>query len=91
LTTDQEISRTQIAGEPDAIWYSSGSNALYVAIGNPGVVDVLDTRTLAVVRQVSTGKGAHTTAFDSKRRRLYVFLPATAQAAVFDEARSVPV
>jgi DNA-binding beta-propeller fold protein YncE len=89
LTTDREIGRVQIAGEPDAVWYSSSSKSLYVAIGNPGVVDVLDTRTLAVVQQVNTGAGAHTTAFDSNRRRLYVFLPATAQAAVFDEASSL--
>jgi DNA-binding beta-propeller fold protein YncE len=89
LTTDREIGRVQIAGEPDAVWHSSASNSLYVAIGNPGVVDVLDTRLLAVVQQVKTGEGAHTTAFDSKRRRLHVFLPGTAQAAVFDEAPSL--
>jgi DNA-binding beta-propeller fold protein YncE len=88
LTTDREIGRVQLAGEPDAVWYSSASNALYVAIGNPGVVDVIDTRTLTVVQRVTTAEGAHTTAFDSTRQRLYVFLPANAQAAVFDEASS---
>jgi DNA-binding beta-propeller fold protein YncE len=88
LTTDREVARVQIAGEPDAIWYSSASESLYVAIGNPGVVDVLDTRTPAVVQQLTTGKGAHTTAFDSQRRRLYVFQPASAEAAVFDEVPS---
>jgi len=88
LTTDREIGRVQIAGEPDAVWYSSASNSLYVAIGVPGVVDVLDTRTLGVAQQVNTGEGAHTTAFDHQRRRLYVFLPATAQAAVFEGASS---
>jgi DNA-binding beta-propeller fold protein YncE len=88
LTTDREIGRVQIAGEPDAVWHSPRSDSLSVAIGNPGVVDVLDTRALAVVQQVSTGKGAHTTAFDSQRGRLYVFLPASAEAAVFEEAPS---
>ena len=88
LTSDREIARVQIAGEPDAIWYSSASHSLYVAIGNPGLVDVIDARALAVVQQVNTGMGAHTTAFDSQRRRLYVFLPASAEAAVFDEAPS---
>jgi DNA-binding beta-propeller fold protein YncE len=88
LTTERVVGRVQIAGEPDAVWYSPASDSLYVAIGNPGVVDVVDTRTLAVVQQVTTGRGAHTTAFDAIRRRLYVFLPATAQAAVFDEASS---
>ena len=88
LTTDREIGRVQIAGEPDAVWYSPASDSLYVAIGNPGVVDVLDTHALAVAQRVTTGKGAHTTAFDSRRGRLYVFLPASAEAAVFEEAPS---
>jgi DNA-binding beta-propeller fold protein YncE len=91
LTTDREIGRVPIDGEPDAVWYSSSANALYVAIGNPGVVDVLDTRVLEVVQQVNTEQGAHTTAFDKQRQRLYVFLPASCQAAVFDEAPSVRV
>jgi len=56
-----------------------------VAIGLPGVVDVLDTRSLAIVQQVSTEAGAHTTAFDSQRGRLYVFLPTRGAAAVYDE------
>jgi DNA-binding beta-propeller fold protein YncE len=86
LITDREIARIPIAGEPDAIWFSSAMDSLYVAIGNPGVVDAVDTRALAVAQQVNTGKGAHTTAFDSQRGRLYVFLPATAEAAVFVEA-----
>jgi DNA-binding beta-propeller fold protein YncE len=88
LTTDREIGRVQIADEPDAVWYSPSANSLYVAIGDPGVVDVIDTRTLEVVQQVETGEGAHTTAYDGKRQRLYVFLPVTAQAAVFEEASS---
>jgi hypothetical protein len=74
LSTDRELGRVPIAGEPDAIWYSSSAERLYVAIGQPGVIDVLDGKTLAVVEEVSTKEGAHTTAFDSQRGRLYVFL-----------------
>jgi DNA-binding beta-propeller fold protein YncE len=86
LTADREVGRLPIAGEPDAIWYSAATERLYVAIGQPGVVDVVDGRTLAVVDQLTTEAGAHTTAFDSQRHRLYVFLPGRCAALVYDEA-----
>ncbi len=65
LSTDREVARVPIAGEPDAIWYSSAADRLYVAVGGPGVVDVLDCSSLALVERVVTEEGAHTTAFDS--------------------------
>ena len=37
------------------------------------------------VDQVTTEEGAHTTAFDSRRGRLYVFLPKRCEAAVYQE------
>jgi DNA-binding beta-propeller fold protein YncE len=84
LTTDQEIGRVPIAGEPDAIWYNPVAQRLYVAIGQPGVIDVVDGRSLEVVEQVITQEGAHTTAFDLRRQRLYVFLPGDCVAAAYD-------
>jgi DNA-binding beta-propeller fold protein YncE len=86
LASDRELGRVPIAGEPDAIWYSSATDCLYVAIGQPGVVDVVDGRTLAVVEEVTTEEGAHTTAFDPQRQRLYVFLPRRGAAVVYEEA-----
>jgi hypothetical protein len=86
LTSDREVARVPIAGEPDAIWYSSTANAFYVAIGSPGVLEVLDTSTMRVVQQGVTEEGAHTTAFDAQRCRLYVFLPTGCAAAVYDES-----
>jgi DNA-binding beta-propeller fold protein YncE len=85
LTTNREIARVPISGEPDAVWYSAAAHSLYVAIGKPGVVDVIDGRALSVVQNVATEEGAHTTAFDSQRERLYVFLPQSCQAAVYEE------
>ena len=70
---------------PDAIWYNPDRSHLYVAIGQPGVVAVLDTREMAVVQEIATEPGAHTTAFDRARQRLYVFLPRTCVAAVYAE------
>jgi DNA-binding beta-propeller fold protein YncE len=88
LASDRELERVPIAGEPDAIWYSSAAERLYVAIGQPGVIDVVDGRALEVVEQLTTEEGANTTAFDSQRQRLYVFLPRRCEAVVYEEAGS---
>jgi len=41
-----------------------------------------------LVDEVTTEEGAHTTAFDSQRGRLYVFMPKSIQVAVYEEAAS---
>lgn len=85
LTSDREIARVPIAGEPDAVWYNAAADRAYVAIGRPGVVDVIDGQTLSLAEEVSTEDGAHTTAFDAQRQQLYVFLPGRCEAAVYLE------
>lgn len=82
LTCDREVTSIEIGGEPDAIWFNARRNLLYVAIGDPGLVDVLDCRRLALVQRLETEDGAHTTAFDAPRQLLYVFLPRSSRAAV---------
>ena len=84
LRTGRECGSAEIAGEPDAIWYNPKRGRLYVAIGRPGLIDVIDTRALRRVEQVVTEEGAHTTAFDHDRQRLYVFLPKTCSAAIYE-------
>jgi len=88
LTTDRELGRIPISGEPDAIWWNPRAGRLYVAIGQPGVIEVIDGASLSVVEQVATEEGAHTTAFDHQRQRLYVFLPQSCHAAVYEETAS---
>ena len=85
LRTGREIVSIPIAGEPDAIWYNRSRHKLYVAVGNPGVVDVLDTRTMVVDERIATEEGAYTTAFDPVRQILYVFLPRSCRAAIYAE------
>jgi len=82
LETGRELAGVAIAGEPDAIWYNPDRSRLYVAIGHPGVIDVVDTGAMAVAQEFPTETGAHTTAFDRLRQLLYVFLPKSCQAAV---------
>jgi DNA-binding beta-propeller fold protein YncE len=79
-----EIGSARIAGAPDAIWYNQRHERLYVAIEDPGVVDVINTQIMTLEEEIVTERGAHTTAFDPDRQRLYVFLPTTCRAAIFD-------
>ena len=88
LETGREVAGVAIAGEPDAIWYNPDRSHLYVAIGQPGLVDVVDTREMALAQALPTEAGAHTTAFDRTRRRLYVFLPRSCRAAVYEEVQA---
>jgi DNA-binding beta-propeller fold protein YncE len=88
LSNDHELGRIPFSGEPDAIWWNPHAGRLYVAIGQPGVIEVIDGRSLSVVEQVATEEGAHTTAFDHQRQRLYVFLPQSCHAAVYEEVAS---
>lgn len=85
LSTGREIACVPISGEPDAVWYNPQRHLLYVAIGEPGLVDVIDTVAMRRCDQVMTEEGAHTTAFDKPRQRLAVFLPRTCPAAVYEE------
>jgi DNA-binding beta-propeller fold protein YncE len=83
LVTGQERGRAPLAGGPDAIWYNPKLRQVYVAISEPGVIDVVDIPTMKVIQSVPTETDAHTTAFDPVRQWLYVFLPAACRADVF--------
>jgi DNA-binding beta-propeller fold protein YncE len=85
LTRDQEVANVPIGGEPDAIWFNPQRNLVYVAIGKPGLIDVIDVSRIELAERVRTEQGAHTTAFDAERQRIYVFLPVSSRAAVYDE------
>jgi DNA-binding beta-propeller fold protein YncE len=71
------------AGVPDVVFVDAALGRVYVAVGDPGVVDVFDTAGLAPCERVPTEPGAHTLALDAARHTLYAFLPASHRAAVF--------
>ena len=83
--TGSELATLPIAGTPDAIWHNHRLGRLYVAIQDPGVIDVVNTQSMAVEEQIQTEVGAHTTAYDAQRQRLYVFLP-SCRVAVYEES-----
>jgi DNA-binding beta-propeller fold protein YncE len=85
LADGQVSGQIGIAGAPDALWCNPRRALAYVAVGNPGVLQAIDTRTMQVVQTVATEPDAHTTAFDPQRQTLYVFLPASCQAGVYVE------
>jgi DNA-binding beta-propeller fold protein YncE len=76
----------KIAGTPDVVWFNAALSHLYVAIGDPGVVEVFATNPLRRLETVTTEPGAHTTAFDAARNLVCAFLPGTHRAAVYEDA-----
>jgi DNA-binding beta-propeller fold protein YncE len=75
----------ELAGEPDVIMHDAALGRLYVAVGSPGVVHVVDERRLELLETLSTEEGAHTIGWDPVGQALYAFLPHSERAAVFVE------
>ena len=75
--------RAGIGGVPDVIFFNASLKHLYVAIGDPGIIEVFDTDSMRRIEAVTTEQGAHTLAFDSARNKVYAFLPQTHRAAVY--------
>jgi DNA-binding beta-propeller fold protein YncE len=74
-----------LPGEPDVVMHDPASARLYVAIGSPGCVSVIDAQRLVTLETVPTESGAHTIGWNPDTRTLYAFLPASGGAAVFAE------
>lgn len=75
-----------LSGVPDVIFlHQRPFGRLYVAVGDPGVIDVIDVEAMRREEVVTTELGAHTLALDRKRNKVYAFLPKSHQAAVLHE------
>jgi DNA-binding beta-propeller fold protein YncE len=77
------LADVSLSGAPDVIFLHPQSGHLYVAIGDPGVIDVIDIGTMRRAEVVTTEAGAHTLALNRKRNKVYAFLPQSHRAAVF--------
>jgi DNA-binding beta-propeller fold protein YncE len=77
------LKQVGLSGSPDVIFFNRALRHLYVAIGDPGVVDVFDTDDMVRLETIRTEPGAHTLGFDAERNKLYAFLPNTHRAAVY--------
>ncbi len=76
-----------IAGPPDVVFFNPSLDRLYVAIGEPGVLEVFDTAPLRRHETIVTERGAHTLAFDAARSLVGVFLPETHRVSLYDDVR----
>jgi DNA-binding beta-propeller fold protein YncE len=79
------LGNAALTGTPDVIFLHPKSGRLYVAIGEPGVIDIINIHTMRRDEVVATEEGAHTLALDRKRSKVYAFLPKTHRAAVFSD------
>ena len=75
----------KLTGAPDVVFLNQSLGHLYVAIGDPGVIDVVDIAAWKRVEVVPTERGAHTLAHDEDSNRVYAFLPQTHRMAVFQD------
>jgi DNA-binding beta-propeller fold protein YncE len=72
-----------LSGVPDLIFFNAALKHLYVAVGDPGVIDLFETDSLQRIDTISTEKGAHTLGFDSIHNKVYAFLPESQRASVY--------
>jgi DNA-binding beta-propeller fold protein YncE len=81
--TGDVLAAEKIAGVPDVVFFNAALARVYVAIGDPGVIEVFGTRPFRRLQTVTTEAGAHTLAFDAARSVVCAFLPDTHRAAVY--------
>jgi DNA-binding beta-propeller fold protein YncE len=81
--TGKILNQGTLSGVPDVVWFNAKRHQLYVAVGDPGVIDVFDTTTMKSLGTIATDKGAHTTAFPPTGDSLIAFLPASHRAALY--------
>jgi DNA-binding beta-propeller fold protein YncE len=72
-----------LPGAPDVVMHDPALGHLYIAIGDPGVICVADTKRIGLLGTTPTEPGAHTLAIDPRRHALYAFLPASSRAAMY--------
>ena len=74
-----------ITGVPDVVFLDAVLGRVYVAIGDPGVIEVFDTTPLRRHEIIPTELGAHTLSFDGARHVVCAFLPGSHRAAVYED------
>ena len=83
--TGAVLHTARLAGPPDVIFLNRTLGRVYVAIGEPGVIEVFDSSSLRRLGMVTTEPGAHTIAFDERRHLVCAFLPESHRAALYSD------
>jgi DNA-binding beta-propeller fold protein YncE len=81
----KELAGAELGGAPDVIFFNRARRHLYVAIGDPGVIEVFETETMRRVEAIRTEAGTHTLGFDQATHTVYAFLPRSHRALVFHD------
>jgi len=77
------LGRNPLSGSPDVVFFDRVRKRLYVAAGDPGTIDIFDTKSMGKLGTVATEKGAHTFALAPAGDEIYVFLPQSHRAAIY--------
>lgn len=86
LPEGRVVSSVELPGEPDVVARDARAGRLFVAIGDPGVVVVIEESTLRITERIETERGAHTIAWDPTMRTLWAFLPLRCGALALAES-----
>jgi hypothetical protein len=77
------LTQVELAGVPDVIFFNRERRHLYVATGDPGLIEVFETDKMRCVETVLTEPGAHTLGFDASQNTVYALLPNTHRASIY--------
>lgn len=83
LNSKKVLAKVKLAGPTDVLWYNRKRNLVYCSIGNPGLLQVFDGKTIEMLQQVETEYGSHTLTFDEDLQKLYTFLPESASVGFY--------
>jgi DNA-binding beta-propeller fold protein YncE len=87
VDSGEVIKSTDLSGVPDVVFFDDSLQRVYIAVGDPGVIDVIDAGDLRRLASVKTELGAHTIGFDASRSTVYAFMPQSHAAAVYKAGR----
>jgi DNA-binding beta-propeller fold protein YncE len=77
------LGQNPLSGSPDVVFFDRLHRRLYVAAGDPGTIEVFDTKSMGKLGTVATEKGAHTFALAPAGDQVYAFLPQSHRAAIY--------
>ena len=76
------LGQDPLSGAPDVVFFDRLHGRLYIAVGDPGTIDVFDAKAMEKLGSVAT-EGAHTFALAPQGEQLYAFLPESHRAAIY--------
>jgi DNA-binding beta-propeller fold protein YncE len=82
------LGQNPLSGSPDVVFFDRLHGRLYVAAGDPGTIDVFDTKLMTKLGTIATEKGAHTFALAPAGDQVYAFLPQSHRAAIYQAAQT---